>query len=203
MLQELFVIYREADSTRSISRLGQGHGEAMNMINPYEVAGKYDLPLSDISSDLIQQFHRHWLRLCTDGRLPARDAIDPANFKRLMPNIILAEIERNPLRVRYRLCGTRVTEFCGNLTGRYLDQIDGDMWSTAAWMQQYQTVVSEGRPTFVQDWLMGKSGARHLYQTGIWPLATDGNMVDRCIAVEDYSTIRRADLHSAMVAHLL
>jgi hypothetical protein len=202
MLQELFVIYRELESRDRNSRLGSGHGEAMNMINPYETAGKYDLPLSDIGSDLIQQFHRHWLRLCSDGRLPSRDLIDPANFKRLMPNVILADIERNPFRVRYRLCGTRVTELCGNLTGRYLDQIEGDLWSTATWIQQYQTVATEARPIFAQDWMLGTSGARHLFQTGIWPLATDGRTVDRCIAVEDYSSIRRADLHSAMVAHL-
>ena len=173
------------------------------MINLYEPTGRYDIPLSDISSELIQQFHRHWLRLCSDDRLPARNLIDPANFKSIMPNVILVDIERNPFRVRYRLCGTRVVEICGNLTGQYLDQIEcGNLWSAAAWLQQYQTTANEARPIFAQDWMISMSGARHSFQTGIWPLATDGHSVDRCIAVEDYSSVRRGDLRSPMVAQL-
>ena len=188
---------------QTVASKEMANGDQMNMINPYEAVGKYDLPLSDISSDMIQQFHRHWLRLCDEDRLPSRDLIDPTNFKPIMPHVILAKIENEPFRVQYRLCGTRVTEFCGNLTGRYLDEVDGELWSTAACQQQYFTVARESRPVFAQDWIVGKMGARHGYQTGIWPLSSNGHTVDMCIAVEDYSTLRRADLHSAMVAHLV
>jgi len=44
----------------------------MNMANPYDVESRFDIALSEISSDLIRQFHRHWLRLCRGGRLPWR-----------------------------------------------------------------------------------------------------------------------------------
>ena len=95
----------------------------MNMINPYEAESRFDLALSEISSDMIQQFHRHWLQICGSGRLPRRIDIDPANFKRILPNVILTDIESDPFRVRYRLCGTRIAEFCGNLTGLSLIHI--------------------------------------------------------------------------------
>ena len=42
----------------------------MNMINPYEAESRFDLAMSEISSDMIQQFHRHWLQICGNGRLP-------------------------------------------------------------------------------------------------------------------------------------
>jgi hypothetical protein len=172
----------------------------MNMINPYDVESRFDLSLSDISSELIQQFHRHWLRICGNGRLPSRNDVDPANFKRILPSVIMADIEHDPFRVRYRLCGTRVAEFCGNLTGRYLDEIaTTDLWSTAAYLRQYQIAADEGRPVFSFDWMVGQFGARHPFQTGIWPLASDGRTVDMCIAVEDYLKLRRAEIEPSAV----
>ena len=33
----------------------------MNMINPYAAESRFNLALSEIGSDMIQQFHRHWL----------------------------------------------------------------------------------------------------------------------------------------------
>jgi hypothetical protein len=167
----------------------------MNMINPYAAESRFDLALSEIGSDMIQQFHRHWLQICGSGRLPQRADIDPANFKRILPNVILSDIERDPFRVRYRLCGTKVSEFCGNLTGRYLDQLaTSDVWSAAAYLRQYQIAATEGRPVFSFDWMIGQFGARYPFQTGIWPLSSDGRAVDLCIAVEDYLKLRSADV---------
>ncbi|HWA50303.1 MAG TPA: PAS domain-containing protein [Dongiaceae bacterium] len=170
----------------------------MDLSHHRDTDSRFDVPLSEIGSDLIQEFHRHWLLLWHDGRLPSRADIDPANFKRILPNVILAEIEADPFRVRYRLCGTRVVEFCGNLTGRYLDQLDGaDLWATSVYTRQYQIAVGERRPVFSYDWMEGAAGGRNFFQTGIWPLARDGAHPDMCIAVEDYFDLQRADLKAS------
>lgn len=172
----------------------------MNMVNPYDVDSRYDVALSEISSQLVQQFHRHWLGLCRNDRPPTRSDIDPANFTRLLPNVLLAEIELDPFRVRYRLCGTRIAEFCGNLTGRYLDEIgDPNLWSAAAYLRQYQVAVHDARPVFSHDWMVGQFGAQHQFQTGIWPLSSDGGHVDMCVAVEDYLKLRRMQLEPSAV----
>lgn len=172
----------------------------MNMIGPYEMESRFDLPMSEISSDMILQFNRYWLQICGSGRLPARADIDPANFKRFLPNVILTDIESDPFRVRYRLCGTKVAEFCGNLTGRYLDEVaSSDVWSAAAYLRQYQIAAAECRPVFSFDTMVGQFGARHPFQTGIWPLASDGRTVDVCIAVEDYLKLRPADMQPSAV----
>lgn len=171
-----------------------------DVIGRLDTESRFDISLSEVSSELIQQFHRHWLLICGHGRLPSRADIEPANFKRILPNVILADIESAPFRVRYRLCGSRVVEFCGNLTGRYLDEVgDPDLWSAAAYLRQYQIAAEEGRPVFSHDRLAGQFGARHLFQTGIWPLASDGQDVDMCIAVEDYYNLRRAELEPSTV----
>jgi len=74
-----------------------------------------------------------------------------------------------------------------------------DLWSMAASLRQYQIVAAEGRPVFSFDWMVGKLGARHPFQTGIWPLANDGRNVDMCIAVEDYRKLRRTQLEPSAV----
>jgi len=171
----------------------------MNLPNHHDVDSRFDRPLSEIGSELIRQFHAHWLQLWHGSRLPGRADIEPTNFKPILPNIILADIEYEPFRVRYRLCGTRVAEFCGNLTGRYLDQLDGaDLWTTSIYVRQYQVAVRDQRPVFSCDWMEGASGGRHYFQTGIWPLAGNGANPDMCIAVEDYLDLHRADLRTAI-----
>ena len=54
-----------------------------------------------------------------------RAAIDPTEIPRLLPYLVIAEIEASPLRVRYRLVGTRVVEDHGSdFTNRYLEDCD-------------------------------------------------------------------------------
>jgi hypothetical protein len=159
---------------------------------------RFDVPLTEVSSQLIRKFHEHWLQLAQAGKLPKRGDIDPVDFRWALPNIILSAIERDPFRVHYRLCGERVTEFCGNLTGRYLDELgDPDLWSSGVYVRQYQTVVNEKRPVFSFDWMEAEDGSRRFFQTGIWPLASDGTNPDMCVAVEDYLNLQRYDLKPA------
>lgn len=166
----------------------------MSPTQQHEPGRRFDVALTEITSPLIRRFHEHWQRL-RPGQLPSRADIDPVDFKWVLPNVILSQIEREPFRVRYRLCGTRVTEFCGNLAGRYLDELDGsDLWLTSIYLKQYRIVVEERRPVFGFDWMEGDAGQRHEFQTGIWPLATDGINPDMCIAVEDYLNLERDDV---------
>jgi hypothetical protein len=56
--------------------------------------------------------------------IPDRTDLDPAEFKLLLPNILIADIEHAPFRVRYRVVGTRAVDATGfNITGRYLDDL--------------------------------------------------------------------------------
>lgn len=76
----------------------------MTVINPHDAEKRFDLALSEIGPELIPQFHHRWLQICGDGRLPSRADVDPSNFRRILPHVILADTERLPFRVRYRLC---------------------------------------------------------------------------------------------------
>ena len=65
-----------------------------------------------------------WRDRCRDGRLPARADFEPRDFAGHLGWIVLADVEQQPLRFRYRLIGTQVTAMAGrDMSGRYLDEI--------------------------------------------------------------------------------
>lgn len=148
-----------------------------------------------LNSPIVSALHRYWLSKHVDGRLPSRSDIDPADIKPLLPNVLLGNIQWDPFRVFYRLVGTRIVEFRGELTGHYLDSVSwlGQETRTAT-QDAYQMVAQSRRPTFAEIELLSVNDLPHKIVTGLWPLATkhDGP-VDMFIAAEDYGDLERRD----------
>ena len=161
----------------------------------------FDIPLAEVESAPIKGFDAYWRGKPKDGRLPSREDIDPAEIVPLLPDLVLLNVEWEPFRCRVRLRGTRAEQFRPvEKTTKYLDELaTSNVWSAAASLRQYQIAATEGRPVFSFDWMVGKFGVRHPFQTGIWPLASDGRTVDLCIAVEDYLKLRPADMQPSAV----
>ena len=98
------------------------------------------LNLSELTSPRIHRLHGYWRHLHEKrGReLPRRADIAPDQIKDLLPNIMIVDVERNPMRFRYRLVGTRVVEYNGvEFTGRYLGEIgwpeEQDLIDSSSW----------------------------------------------------------------------
>jgi hypothetical protein len=167
---------------------------AMNALAP-SARFQFGLPLAEIASAQIQRFHRHWESLQRGNRLPLRADIDPIDLKHVLPHILLVDIEREPFRVRYRVCGTRVAEMCGDVTGRYLDELDGgSIWSPPLFQQQYRTACDRRAPVFGRTWILTRFNTSHPCLIGIWPLTKNGQDADMCIAIEDYLELRADQL---------
>jgi hypothetical protein len=69
-----------------------------------------------ISSDLIRTLNGWWASVA-GGAVPDRSLLDPVDFKELLPNIAIADVEPEPFRIRFRLVGTRIVNATG-LSGR-------------------------------------------------------------------------------------
>ena len=105
----------------------------------------------------------------------------------------LAELEREPFRVRFRLVGTQVVaQSRKDFTGCYLDELSfndhamhfGDV---------YRTVAARGAPVYgVSEMLCLGSGVLGFY-FAVFPLASDGRTVSHAIAVEDYRSVAELD----------
>ncbi len=78
-------------------------------------------------SEALRPLYLYWLAVRGEKLIPSRADIDPVTIPReLLPNIVLMDIILSPLRFRYRLMGTAITEMLGvDWTGRYVDELPG------------------------------------------------------------------------------
>ncbi len=161
-----------------------------------------DIPFDKVTSPLVRAFHQIWEAKRGDRAMPSWQDFDPAEMRRLLPNMIVTTIEHAPFRVYYRLVGTKVASFRHELTGRYLDQITEFPEDVRADLsREYQLVCREKRPTYSKDTLTSKFGHKIAFHGSIFPLSSDGDLVDRCIALEDYESVRPDDISEADAGH--
>jgi len=140
---------------------------------------------------MIAEFDGYWNAKCRADRLPARASIDPAEFRSILPNVILLDVERDPLRMRIRLVGTRIVQFRGDNTGRYLHELESlEPARLKDYLAEMRTVCERGRPAFARDAIATRFGGLQEIFVGIWPLATDGHTVDKLVVIEDYGPLK-------------
>jgi hypothetical protein len=150
----------------------------------------------NISSSIINDLHRYWRSKHVGDQLPPRSALDPIEFRHLLPNILLGSIEYDPLRIFYRLAGTRIVEFRGELTGHYLDAVPWFEPETRLSIQKaYELVIQSRLPTFTETEIRSLNGTPHRIYTGLWPLTNiPQGAIDMFIATEDYGSLELHDL---------
>lgn len=145
-----------------------------------------------IESDAIRQLYLYWRSKCVGGRLPRRADIDPVDIPNLMPNLIIADIEHDPFRVRYRLAGTKVVQMTGyEFTGKYLDEM-ALPHDEGPFLECYQTASETRLPVLARiKWHLAEDTTDE-YDICILPLSDDGETVNMALAMECYATVRRA-----------
>jgi PAS domain len=126
------------------------------------------------------------------GLLPGRRHFDPVDVPELLPGIWLLDIQREPLRMRYRLAGTGIVEAIGHeVTGRWFDEAHPGMMESPDFVARYRRVVERGAP----DRRKGKPRLWvhrdfDVIENLLLPFASDGRHVDMICA---YSVLYRPD----------
>src|SRR5688572_17944533 len=112
---------------------------------------------NELKSEMIRSLHQWWLSKRAHD-IPYRGEFDPIDFKKLLPNIMIADIEYSPFRVRYRVVGTKVVEATGfEFTGRYLDELIPTA-PEAPWLELYAQVCEARLPVIGTSSCMTKAG---------------------------------------------
>jgi hypothetical protein len=118
---------------------------------------------AQIASPALHELYLYWLDKWQDGRMPTRADIEPLEIPALLPQVYLVDVERNPLRFRFRLVGTRIVAWFGrDTTGQEI---------AAELVERYREAVTTGRPLFDSLSLAGKAGRQGSYQRVLLPLA--------------------------------
>lgn len=142
----------------------------------------------------------YWQRKHRDGRLPGRAAIDPVALKRVLPQLLLIDVEREPLDFRYRLAGTLTYDIFGfDLTGKRVRDIPPPDWGETVW-RSLAELVKTRQPQYVRLDFITEEGHVRSYRVLRLPLAEDGVTVDCVLVMGDFGLHPRefrADLDAA------
>jgi hypothetical protein len=144
-----------------------------------------------VESTAIRKLFEYWRSKCAGRDMPRRADIDPVEIPTLMPNLLVADIEYDPFRVRYRLVGTRVVEMTGyEFTGRYLDEIALPN-DEGPFQECYQLACESRSPVMSRiKWHLAPNTTEE-YDICILPLSDDGRRVNMALAIECYATVKR------------
>ena len=124
-----------------------------------------------------------WAGKRGDRALPARGDLDPVEIPpHLLPGILLIDVNRDPLRFRYRLVGTRDVQRRGNdPTG--LDVTEGHYGpSPQRALETYGYVAGQAKPLYRSDSITDGHGITRAEERLFLPLGADGATVDMILA---------------------
>lgn len=136
----------------------------------------------------LREFYEYWdSKRSGAGGIPRRDAVDPIDIPRLLPNMFMAEVVTDDGRVRFcfRLVGTEIVEKEGaDFTGAFLDELNTDPES--AMRRQYEDVYL-GRRYYVRDDTVYWQDREHVnYRILILPLSSGGGAITRLTGIAVY-----------------
>jgi hypothetical protein len=137
----------------------------------------------------------YWNALRGSRPFPSRDEIDPAAIKALLPHIMMTSIEHDPFRVFYRLVGTEIVRFAKfDFTNCYADSLRFQDTEGADWADFYRVVIEARRPGLGLSYWIVAGNLQRWIEFVICPLSSDGQVIDRCIAVEDYEHLNMVEI---------
>lgn len=108
--------------------------------------------------------------------MPGKEFLDPLRLRFLLGSLSLLEVQREPLRFRYRLVGTDIVHRLGmELTGRWLDE-HPDPHMRPFLVQGATMVYREGKPGYcrAQTRTMGEDCLMELVAVPL--LGSDGKI---------------------------
>lgn len=143
--------------------------------------------LSERSNIQLRELFEYWSERRGQRRMPARADIDPADIPKLLPHLLLADVDEQPADVRFRLVGTELVErFGGEFTGRRLSDLDYGSEADAV-AESYAQVIRTGEPQFKISHFWTRDYRYLRIQHLLLPLSEDGksvNMILACVCNE-------------------
>jgi hypothetical protein len=120
---------------------------------------------------------RYWRERRGGRKFPARRDIDPVDFTAALGRVSIVEVQRAPMRFRYRLVSTRVTEHLGyEMSGKFTDDIP-DREMRAFVLGFYARALERAGPLYEAGTAI-IDGYRWWHETLALPLASDGETID-------------------------
>ena len=139
------------------------------------------LQSQNIDATSLRELYDYWSSKCRQSRLPARADLNPADIPRLLPYLYIVDVERDPLRFRFRLVGTRVCEWFGHDATGFLvdDPRHGDLDLGMA--EVYRQVFESRVPRYVHRDIPELGAFVHCFDRLVLPLVGADGVVEKLI----------------------
>lgn len=158
-------------------------GNAITWVDETDITDRL-LGRGEIRSVIVQRMGDYLSRKRGDRAMASRADIDPTEIREFLPYVVLVDIERDPLRVYYRLVGTRIAEFYGEFTGTWMhDRPISDAYRLVA-EKIYRTLIETKAPVYGITEMRTRSDAMVSYEWGYFPLSNDGVNVTGGLEIE-------------------
>jgi len=136
--------------------------------------------------DRVAELYRYWRSIQpAEDRLPGRQHVDPLAIPRLLPWLRLYDVQRAPLRFRYRLVGTESVRLLGrDPTGQWFDEAFPNVLTTRSHENMVGVAMGgvlayrRGVPPAI---LVGHDNGDSEFI--LLPLARDGSAIDMLIGL--------------------
>ena len=136
---------------------------------------KSPIELSDIEPEILQELFQYWEKIKGGKSMPARKDFRPADVPRLLPHIVMVDVEHDTGRFLTRLVGTETVKAMGvDLTGRYVNDIP----SMSVVLDRYLWVIEKKIPyIFAGKMAWSEKSYLDYFALGL-PLSEDDEKVD-------------------------
>ena len=140
----------------------------------------------------VADFYRYWDGKRQGRQMPSRADMAPEEMKIFLPGIVLVAVQHNPLRLTYRLVGTREVEYRGyDPTGKDVAQhFAGSSQSEV--MRNYELVIDSKSFVYDEDCLLSVDHSFQEAGTLLLPLSDDGETVNMVIVYNHYRVLTPA-----------
>ncbi|MFC4272292.1 PAS domain-containing protein [Sneathiella chungangensis] len=144
---------------------------------------------SPLSSPNLLEIRDYWTALKKDREIPARGDFSPASIARHLPIVSLTDVFYNPLRFRYRLLGTRITELAGrNATGKWLDEeLYGEKTDDMLW--SFRQCVEVKHPIAVREQVQFVDKSWVIVEVALFPLCDEEGRINVILSALDTASL--------------
>lgn len=134
---------------------------------------------------MVRRLYDHWLAIAPPGRLPGRQHLVPEDIAALWSRMWMFDVSQNPLRYRYRVCGTELVRSVGyEVTGRWVDEVHPELIANPESRERFRFMTETGSATWRRGPVLWARDPEHrTVESCIVPLATDGSSVDKLLGM--------------------
>ncbi|OUS15705.1 hypothetical protein A9Q97_02885 [Rhodospirillales bacterium 47_12_T64] len=146
---------------------------------------------SKIKSVKNFEVYQYWEKQRGNRLMPARADLDPADLRHLLPNILIHEVQLEPLDFRYRLIGSEIVRHLNdNHTGAWLSTIPHQKNPSNLWAMLEKAVVDRA-PVIANPPYVGQYKEFKYIENILLPLSVDDEKVNMLFLCVDFLTDKK------------